>query len=84
MLTFIPKENLKQLDNYKYNGGEYTTLDNLFNHFWNWSSKFLPDFLHPNLITLCGSIIMLSSTLLFFVFCNPLIDVVPNWLYFLK
>ena len=84
MLNFIPDKNLKELDNYKYNGGEYTTIDNLFNIFWVKSIQYMPRFLHPNMITLLGFASVFVTTGLFFFYGNPLVDNVPGWLYLLQ
>lgn len=85
MLTFIPKENLETLKHYKYNGGDATTIDKIFNIFWNWCLKFLPTSLHPNMVTLIGGFCLLFSSSLFFLFSsNPLIDNCPSVLYFIQ
>ena len=84
MFKYIPDENLKELENYKYNGGAYTSLDNVFNIFWNWSSQFLPRFLAPNMITLMGFSCLILSTIPFFWYGNPMVDNIPNWIYLLQ
>lgn len=85
MFKFIPDENLKALDDYKYNGGEYTSLDNFCNIFWNWAIRLMPTSIHPNMITLMGSSFLVISMSLFFMGgSNPLFDQSPGIFYFIQ
>ena len=84
-MKFIPDKNLKELENYKYNGGEYTTLDNLCNIGWNWAISFMPTYLHPNMITLMGGCFLISSISFFFLTTsNPFIEACPSVLYLIQ
>jgi hypothetical protein len=82
---FIPDKNLKALDSYKYNGGEYTTLDNICNIFWNWAIRLMPPTLHPNMITLLGSSMLVFTISMFFTTgVNPLVESVPSVFFYLQ
>lgn len=84
MFSFIPQKNLEKLKDYKYNGGDSTTIDKIFNKMWMWLLKYLPKSLHPNMVTLIGgSFILLSSALFFLFSSNPLKDNCPSVLYFI-
>jgi len=41
-MDFITKEGLKELDNYKYNAGAYSWLDNKINPLWFHLAQLLP------------------------------------------
>lgn len=83
-LNLITKEGLENIANHKYNGGEYTWLDNKMNIFWYKLIDFMPTSIAPNLITLIGFIPILMTCLLFFFFGNDTSISKPCWLYLLS
>jgi phosphatidylglycerophosphate synthase len=60
-MGFITKEGLKELDNYKYKGGEYTILDNIMNYYWEACVKLVPTWVAPNLLTFIGWCFVIAS-----------------------
>jgi len=41
-MSYIPKEGLENLKNYKYVSGGYSTVDNLMNPFWESIVRIYP------------------------------------------
>ncbi|GMH86381.1 hypothetical protein TrST_g5551 [Triparma strigata] len=56
---------------WKYHSGTYTPVDVQMNKFWESCVTFLPLWLAPNLVTLLGSLLVLSTTFLM-VYHDPL------------
>ena len=71
-MNFITKEGLKQLDNYKYVGGEYSWLDSKINPLWIKLAELLPMTMAPNLVTFIGFIAMISSYTSFLLYDTSL------------
>ena len=67
-MGFLTRQSIAELKNYQYHGGEYSWFDNKMNVFWFWLTDRLPDWLAPNLITIVGSITMLSTIVIFMAF----------------
>ena len=65
---YVTPEGIQSLKNYKYSPGVYTPLDNFINPYWIKATEYLPRWLAPNLITLTGTLLVLSSTILFTYF----------------
>jgi len=49
------------LDNYKYQSGDYSWLDNKMNPFWVKMADMLPLWMAPNMVTFIGFLFMCSS-----------------------
>jgi phosphatidylglycerophosphate synthase len=62
---YVTPEGIESLKNYKYCPGEYSHLDHILNPYWVQATEYLPRWLAPNLITLTGTLLVLSSTILF-------------------
>uniref|UniRef100_A0A6B2L7B8 Uncharacterized protein n=1 Tax=Arcella intermedia TaxID=1963864 RepID=A0A6B2L7B8_9EUKA len=52
--------------------------------FWNWSIKFVPKWIAPNLITLTGFFFILLSYFLTLSYAPTLSESLPRWLYLLN
>ena len=63
-ITFLTKEDLINLENYEYHGGEYTFVDNILNPFWYKVAYAFPAWFAPNLITLTGLLVNISAAVL--------------------
>jgi phosphatidylglycerophosphate synthase len=81
-MGFISKEGLEELDNYKYKGAGWTTLDKLMNPFWEWCDLLIPYRVAPNLITFIGFFFMGASYLMMLYYDRTLTQVIPTWVYF--
>ena len=82
MSQYITKEGLLQLQNYKYQAGRYTALENALQTFWNATVSLLPMWLAPNLVTFIGWLILLSSSLTFFIYSLSFKATIPSWCFF--
>jgi len=51
---YITRDGVTNLTKYKYQGGEYSTMDNLFNPFWAKAALWMPRSISPNAVTLTG------------------------------
>lgn len=78
---YITPEGLKQLDNYKYVGGEYSWLDNKINPLWYKLANFLPKSMAPNLVTMIGFVCIISSYVAILFYDMTLSAEVPKWLF---
>lgn len=69
----IPPAMLANLASYKYSGVDKSILSNyLMCHYWTFMVELLPMWLAPNLVTLIGFVISVSSTAL--VLCFDVVD----------
>lgn len=66
------------------NRGSYTIIDNVLNHYWTWAVRFLPMWMAPNLVTMLGTVIMISTTLVQLYFAPRLEEPCPTWVYLLS
>ena len=80
-MGFVTDDGLKNLKNYKYNGGVYSWLDIKMNPFWYWIANQLPEWMAPNFVTLCGFICILSSYLTMMYFDLSLQKDIPRWVF---
>ena len=80
-ITFLTKEDLTNLENYEYHGGEYTFVDNLLNPFWYKVAYAFPAWFAPNLITLTGLIVNISAAMLVLLYDPYLLGNAPGWVY---
>jgi len=82
MFQYIPTDNLKSLDNYKYVGIDRSLVANyIMQPFWRWVVNFLPTFMAPNLVTLVGFVFILISYLTLACYCPTMEDDAPPWVY---
>lgn len=80
--NFITTEGLDQLKNYKYVSGVYSKLDYIIEPFWNKGAELFPTWFAPNLITLIGFLVLLSSSLLFIAYDFKMNEDQPSFNYF--
>lgn len=76
--NFISEAGISALKQHKYVSGKLTALDNKMTPFWNACVEYLPLWMAPNLVTLIGFVILLSSALLMIVTMNPVDFSVPG------
>ena len=79
---FITPEGLDTLKQHKYKGGEYTYLDNQMNKFWYMCIDFMPETIAPNMITLAGLLVIISSVLLMWATGDSFSSERPAFVYF--
>lgn len=60
-LLKINKNNLKEYEKYEYKSEDICFLTKFYRSFWNKCQEFIPSFIHPNIITLCGLLSMVVS-----------------------
>lgn len=80
-ISFLTKEDLTNLENYEYHGGEYTFVDNILNPFWYKVAYAFPAWFAPNLITLTGLIVNISAAMLVLLYDPFLLGNAPGWVY---
>ena len=80
-ITFLTKEDLINLENYEYHGGEYTFVDNILNPFWYKVAYAFPAWFAPNLITLTGLLVNISAAVLVMMYDPYLLGNAPGWVY---
>ena len=80
-ITFLTKEDLINLENYEYHGGEYTFVDNILNPFWYKVANAFPAWFAPNLITLTGLLVNISAAVLVMMYDPYLLGNAPGWVY---
>lgn len=80
-ISFLTKEDLTNLENYEYHGGEYTFVDNILNPFWYKVAYAFPAWFAPNLITLTGLIVNISAAMLVLLYDPHLLGNAPGWVY---
>lgn len=56
----------------------------MLNHYWTWAVRFLPMWMAPNLVTMLGTCIMISTTLVQLYFAPHLDEPCPTWVYLLS
>jgi ethanolaminephosphotransferase len=59
--------------------GSYTYLDNVLNHFWVYSVKFLPIWMAPNLVTMIGTVVMMFTTVVQLYYAPHFDEICPTW-----
>lgn len=57
----LGEDGLKNISSHTYKGGEWTLGDRIMNHFWEFCLQFVPRTIAPNMITLLGTMITLST-----------------------
>ncbi len=68
MPAVLSNAQLKNLDEHKYSSGGTTLLDPIFQIYWRWLVEQMPLWLAPNLITIIGLIINISTCSILFLF----------------
>lgn len=76
---YLSEEALTNLKNYKYQAGEYTWLDNVFNIYWNSAIEFVPHWVAPNLLTLLGFCCSIGAFAVVAIFSPTFQDNIPTW-----
>lgn len=82
MTNFITPEGLKNLDNYKYKPGVWTTIEDGLQPYWTYTASLVPDWVAPNLITFSGLLLLLSSCLILIFYDATRNHEIPNWCFF--
>ncbi|EQC26541.1 hypothetical protein SDRG_15633 [Saprolegnia diclina VS20] len=72
---------LKGIAAYEYHPGALTWLDTKFNLYWNAVVNLLPTWVAPNVITLVGTAITVSTSLVFFQSVPTMTETAPPHLY---
>ncbi|EGR33317.1 hypothetical protein IMG5_056150 [Ichthyophthirius multifiliis] len=80
-MAYIDQDGLKELENYKYFGGEYSWLDKKMNPFWLWCSELLPKTLAPNTVTFIGFAFVVSQYVVMLVYDVTLTRELPSWVF---
>eukprot|EP00741_Cyanophora_paradoxa_P014372 tig00000190_g13863.t1 len=81
---YIPPEGLRNLHNYKYKGVDLSLLTKyVLNPFWEWTLRFVPMWIAPNMITLLGLCCTLVTYLIMLYYCPDLQGRAPAWAYVL-
>lgn len=77
------EERKKALSHYKYTSVDKSLIHKyVTSHIWNYSLKFIPLWLAPNLITLLGLIFIILSFYLSLIYDFDCLGKAPSWVYF--
>ena len=58
----IPKEAIDRIKNYPYKSNDYSLLSKYYYPLCNFILEFIPEYISPNVITLCGLLAVMLST----------------------
>ncbi|KII62783.1 Cholinephosphotransferase 1 [Thelohanellus kitauei] len=75
----LDEKSLDAIRNHKYIKHGESFLEPTLYHWWTYFLKFVPLTISPNMLTLIGSCILFSSTLLFLYFSRQMTIQVPWW-----
>ena len=62
MFSFFEEENLKTIKDHKYKSGQTSKIDQKLSEMLNPITEYLPRYLTPNMITMIGFLIQVSSS----------------------
>lgn len=80
--NYISSDGLKNLSKYKYHCVDNSWVAaNIGQPFWRWAVNLLPMWLAPNLVTLIGFSLMLSSFVTLWFYCPTATEEAPRWVY---
>ena len=66
----LTQPQVQRLRQHKYHSQGRSCIEAPFQQLWNWQVKFVPRYVHPNLLTMAGLLWILSG-LLTFIFYSP-------------
>ncbi|CAI5452979.1 unnamed protein product [Caenorhabditis angaria] len=79
----LTQEELQRLDEHVYSAVDTSWLDELcMKEFWNRVVEYYPLWVAPNLLTLVGLIINLTTVLILSFYCPTATETAPSWAYF--
>ena len=81
---YISDEGLKSIRGYKYQPGEYSTLDKILTPFWNFVVTLFPKSVAPNTITLLGVFIVSACYSSMLYYDMSMTKPLPEWTYLLS
>ena len=61
MAIVLSKRDLKNIVDYRYETNPWTSLDHVFNPWWEFVTEKMPRWLAPNVITLLGAAVPMVS-----------------------
>ena len=64
MKEYFTTEELDNYKNYKYESEDNTFLSSQYNKMWVLLQKFIPSFIHPNIITILGLFSIITGFIL--------------------
>jgi phosphatidylglycerophosphate synthase len=84
MGSYLGTSEVQGLRAYRYKGSASSFLDvKVLGPFWTWLVEWVPLWVAPNLITLLGLVILLSSTIIIQLQTQTLQEEVPAWSWYL-
>ena len=72
---------LKKLDSHQHQSSGVSLLEPFVQLFWNWLTKFLPRWIAPNVLSVCGLSVNVTTSLLLIYYCPTATEIAPLWLY---
>lgn len=81
--TTTSEKQLKRLKEHSYSATGSTLLDPYMQVWWEWVVKKFPLWLAPNVITLSGLIVVITTSILFILYSPDANQDMPPWLTFL-
>eukprot|EP00735_Rhodelphis_limneticus_P011091 TRINITY_DN4147_c0_g1::TRINITY_DN4147_c0_g1_i1::g.2013::m.2013 TRINITY_DN4147_c0_g1::TRINITY_DN4147_c0_g1_i1::g.2013 ORF type:complete len:378 (-),score=35.37,sp/Q7ZYQ3/CEPT1_XENLA/41.67/2e-87,CDP-OH_P_transf/PF01066.16/2.3e-22,CDP-OH_P_transf/PF01066.16/1.5e+04 TRINITY_DN4147_c0_g1_i1:371-1504(-) len=82
-MAFISQQQKHHLKLHKYSATGTSICEPLMQKFWNRLVLWLPLWLAPNLITLCGLIVNIVTSGLLIYYCPTATEEAPRWAYYL-
>jgi len=80
--NILSDRELKKLKEHQYSSSCSSLLDPLMQKYWNWFVTFVPLWVAPNLITIVGLAINISTSLVLVWYCPTATEVAPWWTTF--
>jgi ethanolaminephosphotransferase len=82
-MGYVSKHGVEALQRYKYSGIDRSYMAKwVFQPFWRFAVNFFPMWMPPNMITLMGFGMILTSALLSYVYSPHLDAPLPRWVHF--
>ncbi|KAI5095429.1 choline/ethanolamine phosphotransferase 1a, partial [Silurus meridionalis] len=77
----LSRQQLKRLEEHRYSSEGKSLLEPLMQPFWCWLVERVPLWVAPNLITIIGLVLNITTTLILTYYCPTATEQAPRWVY---
>nr|XP_033774649.1 choline/ethanolaminephosphotransferase 1 isoform X1 [Geotrypetes seraphini]XP_033774650.1 choline/ethanolaminephosphotransferase 1 isoform X1 [Geotrypetes seraphini]XP_033774653.1 choline/ethanolaminephosphotransferase 1 isoform X1 [Geotrypetes seraphini]XP_033774654.1 choline/ethanolaminephosphotransferase 1 isoform X1 [Geotrypetes seraphini]XP_033774655.1 choline/ethanolaminephosphotransferase 1 isoform X1 [Geotrypetes seraphini]XP_033774656.1 choline/ethanolaminephosphotransferase 1 isof len=77
----LTRHQLKRLEEHRYQSSGRSLLEPLMQGFWEWLVRRVPTWIAPNLITIVGLLVNITTTLILVYYCPTAREQAPVWVY---
>lgn len=77
----LSRQQLRRLEEHQYSSEGCSVLEPLMQQFWCWLLERIPLWVAPNLITITGLALNISTTLILTYYCPTATEQAPTWVY---